>query len=212
MSKTSLDTSCVVQLPFWPHAQFKITVEPNSRAPPQNVLYNRSFILRGLAYIYTAKWKALKCKPSANCTCAVPLIHGLGYYLCLLVVSPTSSSRRVWHVIATVVDSMRESIHALCCDLCLQDIHRASRPCWGKPVLISILACRLCFDAITLERSTFTKIAMNKVYSAEPVGFTFWPVCCAWWQKTWLQTHTHTETQTKYCNPRCACVPTVNNP
>ena len=25
------------------------------------------------------KWKALKCKPSANCGCVVPLIDGLGF-------------------------------------------------------------------------------------------------------------------------------------
>ena len=36
--------------------------------------------------------------------------------------SPASSSQRVWHGLAAVVDSMRESIHALCCDfLYLQD-------------------------------------------------------------------------------------------
>ena len=36
--------------------------------------------------------KALKCKPSANCACAILLIDGLGY---LYSWSPTSSSRRV---------------------------------------------------------------------------------------------------------------------
>ena len=35
---------------------------------------------------------------------------------------PASSSRTVWHGLATVVNSMRESIHAIRCDfLCLQD-------------------------------------------------------------------------------------------
>ena len=39
---------------------------------------------------------------------------------------------------------------------CACKIHRASG---GKPVLISILACSLGFQAITSERGTFTKIA-----------------------------------------------------
>ena len=46
-------------------------------------------------------------------------------------VSPASSSRRVWHGLATVVDSVRESIHALRCDLlCLQDTQ--SERTWSK--------------------------------------------------------------------------------
>ena len=60
----------------------------------------------------------LKCKPSANCACAILLIDGLGY----LYTFTRSSSRRVWHGLVTVVDSMRESMHAIRCDLlCLQD-------------------------------------------------------------------------------------------
>jgi hypothetical protein len=31
--------------------------------------------------------KALKCKPSAHCACAVPLMDGLGYEYVLLLVS-----------------------------------------------------------------------------------------------------------------------------
>ena len=53
-------------------------------------------------------WKALKWKPSANCACAVPLMDG---WAGLLAQSPA----RVWHGLATVVDSMRESMHALRC-------------------------------------------------------------------------------------------------
>ena len=33
------------------------------------------------------KWKALKCKPSANCVCAVPLIDGLGYWRLLALIT-----------------------------------------------------------------------------------------------------------------------------
>ena len=44
-----------------------------------------------------------------------------GLLVCVYSWSPASSSQRVWHGLATVVDSMRESIHALRCGfLCLQ--------------------------------------------------------------------------------------------
>ena len=36
-----------------------------------------------------------------------------------------------------------------------------------------------------------------------------WKVRC-WVTDTHTDTHAHTDTQTKYCNPRCACVPRVN--
>ena len=66
--------------------------------------------------------KAVKCKPSANCACVVPLIDGSGYCSTSNLWSPASSSRRVWHGLYTVVDSMRQSIDTLCCDLLyLQD-------------------------------------------------------------------------------------------
>ena len=58
----------------------------------------------------------------------------------------------------------------------------------SKLVLISILACKLGFHAITSERGTFTIIAILKikpVCSTELVGVTILPVCCAWWQNTW---------------------------
>ena len=41
-------------------------------------------------------------------------------------VSPASGSRRVWHGLATVVDSVRETIHAL---LCLQNTERRT---WSR--------------------------------------------------------------------------------
>ena len=64
------------------------------------------------------------------------------------------------HGLATVVDSMRESIHAICCDFsCL----RASGPSRGKPVLICILACSFAIHAITLKSSIFMKIAFLKI-------------------------------------------------
>ena len=46
---------------------------------------------------------------------------GLGYCIGVYSRSPASSSQRVWHWLATVVDSMRESMHTLRCGfLCLQ--------------------------------------------------------------------------------------------
>ena len=42
---------------------------------------------------------------------------------------------RVRHGLATVVDSMRESIHAIRCD-CMSKVHRASRSGRGKPCAI----------------------------------------------------------------------------
>ena len=55
----------------------------------------------------------IKVQTSANCACAVPLIiDGLGFFMPLVARGESG----------TVVDSMRESIHALRCDfLCLQD-------------------------------------------------------------------------------------------
>ena len=88
----------------------------------QTKYYNPRFTCEPCVEIHAlpCKWKALKCKPLANCACAVPLIDGLGLLVCVYPWSPASSSRRVWHGLATVVDSMRESIHALRCDfLCL---------------------------------------------------------------------------------------------
>ena len=41
---------------------------------------------------------------------------GAGLFVCVNSWSPASSSRRVRHWLVTVVDSMRESIHTICCD------------------------------------------------------------------------------------------------
>ena len=128
------------------------------------------------------KWKKhWSANPSANCACAIPLIDGLGRStLYVYSWSSASSSRRVWQRLATVVESMRESIHVLSWDyLSLQGMQ--SKHIQGKPVLICILACSLGFHAITFERSVFTKIASLKSSKccAEPVGVDFWRSCCA---------------------------------
>ena len=47
----------------------------------------------------------------ANCACAILLIDGLGYNMRLPVIAWCSP--RVLHGVATVVDSMHESIHDL---------------------------------------------------------------------------------------------------
>ena len=46
---------------------------------------------------------------------------------------------------------------------CASKVHRPSGPGRGKPVLISILACSVGFNAITLERSSYTNIAISKI-------------------------------------------------
>ena len=67
--------------------------------------------------------KALKCKHSANCACAVPLIDGLGWAISMRLLAVTrlylaESLTRA----ATAVDSMLELMQTLCCDfLFLQD-------------------------------------------------------------------------------------------
>ena len=58
----------------------------------------------------------------------------------------------------------------------------------GKPVLIRHIAFFACFHAISLEHSHFRKrIVVNR------------------------QTDRQTDIQTRYCNPRCARTPRVNN-
>ena len=48
-------------------------------------------------------------------------LAGLGWAIGVYSWYPASSSRRVWHGLATVVQCMWESIHTLCCGfLCLQ--------------------------------------------------------------------------------------------
>ena len=74
----------------------------------------------------------------------VSLIDGLGYLLDSLVVS----SLRVCDRLATLLDSMKESILALCCNFCFRQSTQRKRICRG-------------FHAITLERSTLTKFALN---------------------------------------------------
>ena len=72
---------------------------------------------------YRMQLKGLKCKPSPHCTCQVPLIDGLGYqyvFMRGLAQAHGESKDRL----ATLVDSMRVSIHALHCDLlCLEGIY-----------------------------------------------------------------------------------------
>ena len=92
----------------------------------------------------------LKSKPSANCACAILLIDGLGWAGLFESWSPASSSRRVWHGLATVVDSMRESIHAIRCDF-LSPQGTQSERIWAQ--------CDYTFRGISLERSRFRKIA-----------------------------------------------------
>ena len=83
--------------------------------------------------------KSTKCKSWANCACAI-----LGY---LYSWSPANSSWRVWHRLVTVVDSMRELIHAIRCDfLSPQGTQERADQVAVSPVLC-ILAFSLVFTA-----------------------------------------------------------------
>ena len=117
-------------------------------------------------------------------------------------------SRRVLHGVATVVDSIRVSIHALRCEfLCLESKQTRSRCC--KPVLISMLAFSLVFHKVTPECSKNHPNIFPPIPDAEYVVlFVEWlmarEVRC---RGTDWQTHRHNN----YRNPRCVCVPRVNN-
>ena len=68
------------------------------------------------------KEKALKCKPSANCACAVPVIDGLGSEYAFTRGLPLVASGEPHKGCYSNIDSMQELIHALfCVFLCLQD-------------------------------------------------------------------------------------------
>ena len=96
-------------------------------------------------------------------------IDGLDYfYSC----SPASSSRRVWHGLATVVDSMRESIHAIRCDF-LSPQGTQSEQIWScKPRAIMHIGFSACLHGISLEHGRFRKIALlfSGLCSSEAVG------------------------------------------
>ena len=73
-------------------------------------------------------------------------------------------------------------------------------------MLICILTCLLGFKATTF----FTKIA-SSLCSPELFGITVLPLCCVLLEKTSEKTYRPVDTQTKYCNPRCTCLPRVND-
>ena len=97
-----------------------------------------------------------------------------GLLICVYSWSPASSPRRVWHGLATVVDSMRESIP--CPSLWLlvpsRYTERASECARGKPVLIGIFAFSLVFHAVTLDRSCFRE---------NPTYFDLYPTLNTWY-------------------------------
>ena len=81
-------------------------------------------------------------------------------------------------------------------------------------LLISILACSLGFQAITFERSTFTKINQASV-ALNPLASLFGRLVARSGRKrgnrqTDGRTDGRTDLQTKLYNPRCACAPRVN--
>ena len=105
--------------------------------------------------------------------------------------SPTSSLRRVWQGLGTVVGSTRESIQSFVVTSCSFKIHRVRGPGRGKPVLISIT---LVFHTITPERNSFRE---------NPIIFDLWSNP---WLVKW-ETEGQKDTHDNYHNPHCAWMP-----
>ena len=143
----------------------------------------------GLWRLYTSPDKRKKqCKPSAHYACAVSLMA-----------STRGLHAKFEHRIATLVDSMRESIHAFRCDfICLQ-ISYTERV---EQVAVSQLDL-LAFSLV------FTPYLSNAVVSGNDIFlFRLWWFWSSWYRSV-VAGDKRTHAQTKYCNPRCACVPRV---
>ena len=90
-----------------------------------------------------------------------------------------------------------------------------AKPGRGKPSLIMHIAFSACFHTVSLERNRFSKIA--KLFSIPlytALKLLVLPIsrlvaCSARIVVDNKQTNIQTP-QTKYCDPRCACVPRVN--
>ena len=97
---------------------------------------------------------------------------------------------------------------------CAFKIHRVSGPGRGKPVLLCILACSLGFHAITLERSTSTKIAIFKNQASVEMNLLVSLFCClvarGGRKHGNRHIHRHRHTNQVYRNTRCACAARVN--
>ena len=121
-----------------------------------------------------------------------------------------TSLLRVGHRVATLLDSTRESILALRYNFWRL---QGTQSCRGKPVLISILALSLVFtpylsNAIVSAKSPhyFHALVALKLL----VSLISRLVACSARIVVDTQTDRQTDTQTNYCNPRCACAPRVN--
>ena len=151
---------------------------------------------------------------------------GLGWAIGVYSQSPASSSRRVSHRLATVVDRMRELIHTLHCGfMCLQgtqskqirsrwaSILRWSRQIYACAPLIDGLGHATLSATVLVCRSRTQSFQKNRhfVFLARVpltllVSLISRLVACS--AKTVVDTQT--ETQNNYRNPRCACAPRVN--
>ena len=116
-------------------------------------------------------------------TCGVPLIDGLGQEYVFTHGLHASSLRRVWHGLATQVNSMRESICAL---RWASKVHRASGSGLGKPSAIMHIGFFAYFYRISLECSRFlsnvvvsgkSPFYFRDSLSFEAVGVARWPPC-----------------------------------
>ena len=78
-------------------------------------------------------------------------------------------------------------------------------------MLISILACSLGFHTITLEQSFYKNLHFKNEAGVplNPLVSLFRRIVARGGRKRAENTHRQTDTQTKYCNPCCACTPGV---
>ena len=144
--------------------------------------------------------------------CAILLIGGrAGPFYRFTDSWSLTSLLRVGHRVATLLDSTRESILALRYNFWRL---QGTQSCRGKPVLICILALSLVFtpylsNAVVSAKSPhfFHALVALKLL----ISLISRLVACSARIVVDKQTERQTDTQTNYCNPRCACAPRVND-
>ena len=121
-----------------------------------------------------------------------------------------TSLLRVCHRVATLLDSTRESILALRYNFWRL---QGTQSCRGRPLLICILALSLVFtpylsNAVVSAKSPLIFHALVALKLL--VSLISRLVACSARIVVDRQTNRQTDTQTNYCNPRCACAPRLN--
>ena len=87
-----------------------------------------------------------------------------------------------------------------------------AKPGRGKPVLIMHIGFFACFHAISLQKCRFSKVARHiRFHALVALKLLVSLIACSARIVVNKQTDRQTDTQTKYCNPRCAYAPRVND-